>query len=75
MIDRNLGLIVLLSWGLEGGIPIDFSYPSSGSATTVIIVLIYDVLIIIDIKKILALDLGTIKEIKTRVPKQKSFPV
>lgn len=73
MIDRNLGLIVLLSWGLDGGIPIDFFYTSKA---TVIIVLIYDVLIIIDIKKILALDLGTIKKIKTRiVPKQKSFPV
>lgn len=64
MIDRNLGLIVLLSWGLEAGgiIPIVLLLPLN---TEIIVLIAVDVLIIIDIV-LLALDLGTIKQIKTR---------
>ena len=62
MIDRNLGLIVLLSWGLEAGGIIPIVLPLN---TEIIVLIAVDVLIIIDIV-LLALDLGTIKQIKTR---------
>ena len=65
MIDRNLGLIVLLSWGLEAGGIIPIVLLLLPLNTEIIVLIAVDVLIIIDIV-LLALDLGTIKQIKTR---------
>ena len=56
MIDRNLGLIVLLCGGLSSQ-PIAYFLMNLGS----LIIVLIDVLIIIDILGFLALDLGTIK--------------